>query len=288
METDGESSTPEVGTALSVGRTDAGAYFTACECNDTLQMLSLRALEHKVMSFSEKEVRLFWTVNSLRSYDECNRAPRGLRMYKEPSQFLEDDNFLDEWKQAHLEHSLRLMRIVLKRNEVEYNLVAQELCRARLELRSRHSEEQFTAFMKKLEKKLLTTQAETKDRKRDKFLRDKMDFETGRIHDWGNRKQQSRRRSRPRNKNNDQWTTDSDSSRSDDPASGNASTRPAGVPKKRGTNRRRTRRGRGRGSKPQAEEPEKEASLLAITDMVRRESRDAGLLWIRRKFERTS
>ncbi|KAG8535402.1 hypothetical protein GDO81_028628 [Engystomops pustulosus] len=207
---------------LSTGREDAGAFFEQCNTRDNLQMMSTKALENRVSLLADKEIRLFWTNHSLKSYSDSNRVPRGLRIFKTAAQYQDDQVFMQRWKDLHLQHSLNVMRLVMGRNEIEYTKVTDELCKARTELRTRLGEIQFSIFTKKLEKKLVFTQMEVKEKKRDKFVRDKMDFEQGTVFDWGATKRQSYRRNnnpnnrRKKTKNTDFWTTESDSSLSDE------------------------------------------------------------------------
>ncbi|KAG8545208.1 hypothetical protein GDO81_021225 [Engystomops pustulosus] len=89
-------------------------------------------------------------------------------------------------------------------------------------------------FSKKLEKKLVFTQMDVKEKKRDKFVRDKMDFEQGLIFEWGTLKKQNFRKGgnnqrKKRTKNTEFWTTESDSSLSDDTQK-NKGSNPSGIP----------------------------------------------------------
>lgn len=130
--------------------------------------------------------------------------------------------------QAHLAHSRNLMRIILKKSTEEYEKVREERDLLRSELQTRLTENQYLQFNKRLEKKLIPIQNDTKERKRDKFLRDKMDFDLDRTFNWNKNKQESKRWQPHKNNNkkrntkwrrpNDHWTTDSgsDSSLSED------------------------------------------------------------------------
>ncbi|KAG8593370.1 hypothetical protein GDO81_000803 [Engystomops pustulosus] len=212
---------------LSTGREDAGAFFEQCNTRDNLQMMSTKALENRVSLLADKEIRLFWTNHSLKSYSDSNRVPRGLRIFKAAAQYQDDQVFMQRWKDLHLQHSLSIMRLVMGRNEMEYTKTIEELCKAKTELRTRLGETQFSVFIKKLEKKLVFTQIEVKEKKRDKFVRDKMDFEQGMIFDWGATKRQNYRKPhnagnrKRKTKNTDFWTTESDSSFSDEPSKNN-------------------------------------------------------------------
>lgn len=128
-------------------------------------------LENRITNLSEKEVKLFWTNQTVQSYEDCNRIPRSLRQYKEVSQYQDDDVFLEEWKQAHITHSLNLMRIILNRSKKEYDVIYNERERLKTELQTRLTEVQFAQFNKKLEEKMLPIQNEVKEHKRDKFLK---------------------------------------------------------------------------------------------------------------------
>ncbi|XP_044133108.1 armadillo repeat-containing protein 10-like [Bufo gargarizans] len=105
--------------------------------------------------------------------------------------------------------------MVLHRNEQEYEAVNDALLKAKEKLRTRLTENQIQVFERKLNRKLVITQTEIKENKKDTYLWDKNDYETGRAFDWGRRRQ--RRRHPQRRNRTDVWTTDSDSSASDDP-----------------------------------------------------------------------
>ncbi|XP_056392660.1 uncharacterized protein LOC130285327 [Hyla sarda] len=199
----------------SAGRENVEGFFEECNIKDDIQMISTRNLEYRISNLAEKEVRLFWTVNSLKSYDSSNRVPRGLRQFKEASQFHSDPEFQAEWLNIQLDSATKMMRLILKRNEKEYSDVTTELSKCKTELSKRLTEGQSQQFLQKLDKKLIPIQAEIKERKKDKFLRDKMDYDNDRIFNWQQVKETKRRaprkpqKSKPRNR--DYWTSDTGS-----------------------------------------------------------------------------
>ncbi|XP_069610906.1 oocyte zinc finger protein XlCOF8.4-like [Ranitomeya imitator] len=187
-----------------------------------------KTLEYKLFSIAEREVNLFWTNNSLKSYADCGRVPRGLRVVKEMSQFKDNESFVKEWEQILLRCSQDLLQLVLKQNIANYELVQTELHKTKEELKARLSEPQWANMDKKLDTKLITLQNDIKQKKRDKFIRDKNDFETGKIFTWNKGNQLGNSRKQPhkryyqkksptwKNRNyknkKDYLTTDSDSS----------------------------------------------------------------------------
>ncbi|XP_056384004.1 regulator of nonsense transcripts 3B-like isoform X2 [Hyla sarda] len=217
---DSSDSIPEVPDgAVGAGRKDARDFFHQCNVKDTLQVLSLKNLEFKVLALAEKETRLFWTVNSLRSYVDCERVPRGLRAYKEPSQFSDDPEFVHTWKNIHQEYCMQMLRAVIDRNEQEYTKVTEELLKTKTELRTRLDEEKFHTFSKKMERKIVALQSIIKDQKKDKFIRDRLDYESEKVFPVGGPKKQRPRRPRGgqiRRRTTDYWTTESDSSGNED------------------------------------------------------------------------
>ncbi|XP_069808019.1 kinesin-related protein 12-like [Dendropsophus ebraccatus] len=218
----------EVEQTYHAGRVDANTFFTLCDKKETIQGLSNKSLEYKISNLAEKELRLFWTIKSLRSYIECERAPRGLRNFKEISQFHDKKEFIDEWNMFHQIHAMNLTKLVLKQNEKEYEMITNDLCKSKKELSTRMNDELFMDFSKKIEKKLIKMQDEIKEQKKDKFLRDKTDYELGRAfigrktYNKFNkyRKNQQRKSGNTNNNNNnnknkkvsDFWTTESESS----------------------------------------------------------------------------
>lgn len=218
-----QTNTVDPSNALQAGREDLVNFFTACTLQDEVKVISTRLLENRVTSLSEKEVKLFWTNNTLQSYLDCDRAPRGLRSYKEISQYQEDKEFVLQWKQVHLDHAQNLVKITLDRSKVEYDRVCADLQTAKDELVKRFTEAQWQTLERKIEKKLIPIQNDIKERKRDKFLRDKLDYDLDRVFTWHtmqkNRRPfkggRGRRQKRPQA---DYWTTDSgsDSSTTED------------------------------------------------------------------------
>lgn len=210
-----DSAAAESGT-LQAGRKDLELFFSECCIKDEVKVLSTRVLENRCMSLSEKEVKLFWTNNTLQSYVDNQRAPRGLRSYKEVSQYHEDKDFVIKWKQAHLDHSLNLLKIVLERSKTEYDQVCNDLESVKKEIQARLTEAQWQLIQRKIEKKLIPIQNEIKERKRDKFMRDKLDYDLDRVFTWKNQQRPRRnfrgnRNRRTRKTQPDYWTTDSGS-----------------------------------------------------------------------------
>lgn len=213
--------------ALQAGREDIDTFFAVCTIQDEVKVLSTRVLEYRVMTLSEKEVKLFWTNKTLQSYIECERAPRGLRTFREVSQFQEDRDFVFKWKQAHLDHSLNLLKIVHDRSKQEYDQICNELELAKTELQTRLTDAQWQTLERKVERKLIPIQNDIKERKRDKFMRDKLDYELERVFTWRTvqkprRPNRGGRNRRPKKPQTEYWTTDSgsDSSATEDTNNG--------------------------------------------------------------------
>lgn len=226
MDAAASTSPAEEVSALVAGRENIDTFFSQCNLKDEVKVISTRTLENRVSALSEKEVKLFWTNNTLQSYKDCGRAPRGLRNYKEPSQYQDDHEFLLKWKKVHMMYSMNLLTIILDRSKVEYEQVQADLNAANEELQTHLTEVQWLNSKKKIEKKLVPIQNEIKERKRDKFMRDKMDYELDRVFSWKNLQKSRRTMQQGRFKRNrrplkEYWTTDSGSDSSADvPVSG--------------------------------------------------------------------
>ncbi|XP_077117037.1 uncharacterized protein LOC143773497 [Ranitomeya variabilis] len=209
------------------GRENVDSYFSEIEQREDIYSLSTKSLEFKLFNLAEREVNLFWTNNSLKSYSDCGRVPRGLRVLKDLSQFKENAQFIKEWESILLKCSQDLLQLVLQQNMANYDTVNMELTKTKEEIKTRLSVNQWSLLEKKLDNKMVILQADIKQRKRDKFIRDKADFDTNQIFSWNKNKhaQNSRRFPRPRgNRYNrsrkynarDYVTTDSDSSVNDE------------------------------------------------------------------------
>lgn len=120
-------------------------------------------MENRITSLSEKEVKLLWTSNTLQSYCKCERAPRGLRSFKDARK----TDFIAKWQKAYLDHSMNLLKIILERSKQEYECVRSDLNTANCELQRCLTEAQWQTFKKKIESKLGPIQNEIKERKRE-------------------------------------------------------------------------------------------------------------------------
>lgn len=136
--------------------------FSQSNLQDEVKVISTRTFENRVISLSEKEVKLFWTNNTLQSYKDCGRVPPKLCNYKEASQYQDDREFVAKWKQAHLDHSMNLLRIILDRSKFEYEQVQADLCIANNELQTHSTEAQWQSFKKKIERNLVPIQNKIK------------------------------------------------------------------------------------------------------------------------------
>ncbi|XP_056419508.1 uncharacterized protein LOC130360973 [Hyla sarda] len=170
------------------GREDPGGYFLECNTRDDIELIDVKSLEHRITNLSEKEINIFWTINSLQPYVHCDRSPRGLRAYKVPAQFNDDPIFINIWKQAHHEHSMKLLQIVLTRSRIEQDKINEDLVKVKNEYIKRATDEQKSSFYSKLQLKLTALQEEVKNKKREKFLRDKTDYDQDNEFQWHQKK----------------------------------------------------------------------------------------------------
>ncbi|XP_056374553.1 uncharacterized protein LOC130272713 isoform X2 [Hyla sarda] len=166
------------------GREDPGGYFLECNTKDDIELIDVKSLEHRITNLPEKEITIFWTINSLQSYVHCDRSPRGLKAYKVTAQFNDDPIFINIWKQAHHEHSMKLLQIVLTRSRIEQDKINEDLVKVKSEYTKRATDEQKSSFYSKIQVKLTALQEEVKNKKREKFLRDKTDYDQDNKFQW--------------------------------------------------------------------------------------------------------
>lgn len=81
---------------------------------------------------------------------------------------------------------MNLLRIVLERSKKEYDQVCSDLESTKEELQKRLTEAQWLTMKRKIERKLIPIQIDIKERKRDTFMRDKLDYEFDSIFAWKN------------------------------------------------------------------------------------------------------
>ncbi|XP_056406811.1 uncharacterized protein LOC130297964 [Hyla sarda] len=181
--------------------------FSCSECGKCYTQ-KIRLVKHMVCHTGEKPY----------SCSECGRCftdksdhVRHERSHTGMTTFVNSSHhFLQEWREIHKDHALRLTKLILSRTEKEYSTVTEELLKAKMELKTRLSETQYANLIKRIEKRLIPIQAKLKEKKKDKFLWDKLDYDSGKIFDWQPR-QPRRRRPRPPQRQKEYWTTDSGS-----------------------------------------------------------------------------
>lgn len=64
----------------------------------------------------ERELRMWWDKVTLQKYLECGRIPRGLRIHKNPTFGLEDEDFINRWDETLEECSNSLMRLIIQKH----------------------------------------------------------------------------------------------------------------------------------------------------------------------------
>lgn len=87
---------------------------------------------------------------------------------------------------------MNLLKIILDRSKVEYDHICADLQLTKDELEKRLTEAQWQSFKQKVEKKLIPIQNNIKERKRDTFMRDKLDYELDRVLSWKNTQKNKR------------------------------------------------------------------------------------------------
>ncbi|OCT65675.1 hypothetical protein XELAEV_18041911mg [Xenopus laevis] len=119
-----------------------------------------------------KEIRLWWDVCSLENYLKCERIPRGLRIRKFPAFEVITPEFEQAWNETLTECSMNLMRLILERDKRELAITKEEI-----------------NDLNKI------YESNVKNLKRDKFQRDKRDYDNQTVYLWKTEKRGGRHQS---------------------------------------------------------------------------------------------
>ncbi|XP_078524347.1 uncharacterized protein LOC144797570 [Lissotriton helveticus] len=135
----------------------------------------------------KKEQSKWWEATALAKYVECNRIPRGLRIFIIPTFQQPDPELIGEWMTNNYACSMNMLNILIKYADKECIKLNAESEQIIAKLKEKYTESEFIVEMTKMEKRLGKIEEEIKEKKQRKFYRDEIDYDKGRILTFGKR-----------------------------------------------------------------------------------------------------
>lgn len=161
---------------------------------DTSDLLPRHSF-HKLESLMAKEIKAFWDVNALTEYLTLEQIPRGLRIKKFPTFEINEEETKLEWTNTLSACSFKLMRIIISVKQKELDRVQNEVTTVQKELADHQSKPGYAELDDQLNKKLDKLERSVISTKKDKRIRDQLDYDTNNVYTW---KKPSFRSNRPR------------------------------------------------------------------------------------------
>lgn len=141
----------------------------------------------QLQRLEERETRLFLHAVTLSDYMRAKRIPRGLRINKGPIIGKDKSTFCDQWAAILNKCSFDLMALTIQEVTTSLAAVRDEITEAKNKLNTELTDpgvlRQRLEECEKLKQQLAT---EITMSKKEKFERDALDYERGRIYQWRN------------------------------------------------------------------------------------------------------
>ncbi|XP_068104002.1 adhesion G-protein coupled receptor G4 [Hyperolius riggenbachi] len=149
-----------------------------------------------IVEDGRKDVKSFFkssasTTKSNKKYKDDQMTSWDFRRYVEPSEYQDDEKFVNKWKDAYLLHATNLQNIVLERSKEEHAKTLKEIETIKSQFPGLVDKSQNVKTLKNIDKKCPVVQDGIKERKLRKFQRVKEDYALKRFFSW-------QRRARPR------------------------------------------------------------------------------------------
>ncbi|OCT57153.1 hypothetical protein XELAEV_18003898mg [Xenopus laevis] len=131
-----------------------------------------------------KEMRLWWDISTLENYLKVGRIPRGLRIRKFPAFSDISKDFVEAWNSTLSACSSRLMELIIDFHTKKHSLIQSDIKEVQLELLKYEAKVDTAELLGEIKQRVNKCETEVKRIKREKFLRDKRDYELNRVYDW--------------------------------------------------------------------------------------------------------
>ncbi|OCT56126.1 hypothetical protein XELAEV_18001964mg, partial [Xenopus laevis] len=131
-----------------------------------------------------KEMRLWWDISTLEYYLKVGRIPRGLRIRKFPAFSDISRDFVEAWNNTLSACSSKLMELIIGFHTKKHSLIQSDIKEVQLELLKYEAKVDTAELLNEIKQRVNKCETEVKRTKREKFLRDKRDYELNRVYDW--------------------------------------------------------------------------------------------------------
>ncbi|XP_071969727.1 uncharacterized protein [Engystomops pustulosus] len=141
--------------------------------------------------------RVWWNIRSLEEYHKLKMSPRGLRIHIFPSWEVVDDE-KERWEKGLHQCSFILINMLLDHDRGLLSRIREQIKKAEVDLEKFDRDTQVIPFQAKLKETIDAYEKEIIKGKKEKFARDKRDYENGRIFKWNHKGNRRRTFQRPR------------------------------------------------------------------------------------------
>ncbi|OCT78630.1 hypothetical protein XELAEV_18029718mg [Xenopus laevis] len=138
----------------------------------------------KLEKYMIKETRLWWDISTLENYLKSGRIPRGLRIRKFPTFTDVTRDFVESWNKILSTCSERLMELIVSFHSEKHKMIQSDIKELQSDLLKQEAQIDVVNSLDEIRHRVNKMETEIKRSKREKFLRDKMDYELNRVYDW--------------------------------------------------------------------------------------------------------
>lgn len=138
----------------------------------------------KLEKYMIKEMRLWWDISTLENYLKSGRIPRGLRIRKFPTFSDISRDFVEAWNNILSSCSAQLMELIVNFHADKHRSIQADIKALQSDLPKQEAKIDVANCLDEIKHRINKMETEIKRSKREKFLRDKMDYELNRVYDW--------------------------------------------------------------------------------------------------------
>lgn len=127
-------------------------------------------------------IKAWWEITSLETYVQQKIIYRGLRINLNPTNHLDNTEFIQGWQSILTSSSLKLLDYLLGWERRFFALTSAQLEKEISDIQQFRGTPDFDILEKRLQQYIESLQVEIRERKHKKYIRDKRDFESGQIY----------------------------------------------------------------------------------------------------------
>lgn len=158
--------------------------------NLPLQQVDANSAFRNLQKTYNQYIKSWWEITSLETYIQQKIAYRGLRINLNPNSHTDNTEFIQGWQQILTESSLKLLDYLLVWERKHFQIINAQLEKEINEIQVFRPTTDFINFEARLQQQVESFQAEIRERKHRKFVRDKRDFDTNQVYNVKIRKSQ--------------------------------------------------------------------------------------------------